>query len=297
MSTHYPIITWTTDQTSGTVSIDGGAASGTTQNINDTGLIAWEPAAIAGRTDPHLWEHLAALINAETGTHGVTVTGYQWHVQAFSINLLSYSTPIPRVEMQVTTSSQSTAPELSFDDIATARRFGFDSIDVTAVPRVPAGAGPNYTGWSFITSVIPDGLLSFGTASRDYDDTPGYNASRTRSPHNPSAFVTVQHSTVQRWPIVWKGAPMRHKSRYYAALSDFASVAGTSTDDTNGTLQGLIDADQDDDRDFWVWLDSSTAKKVSLDWAGPVVSVDTFAVQSAFGNQRMDVSLPFIEVS
>lgn len=290
MSTHYPLIAWTVDGT-GTVVADGPGGTAAAESLNQSALLGWDPTQALGDT---IASTLVDAIDAGFGTHGMSTDGLTYRTSAFDVGVVSYECPFPRYQIAIDAGTPtSTAPTLTFSSAAVALQFGFTSASVNAVP---VGATPT-ADWAFVTDATPDGVLSFGTVSRDYDDVPGYNASRTRSPHNPSAFVTIQHSSIQRWPIVWKGAPMRHKSRYYAALADFASVAGTSTADTNGTLQGLIDADQDDNNAFLVWLDSSTAKQVSLDWAGPVVSVDTFAVQSAFGNQRMDVSLPFIEVA
>lgn len=289
---HYPLITWTTDQTSGTVRVDGGASSGTTQTISDTGLIAWEPTAISGRTDPHLWEHLATLINAETGTHGVTVTGYVWRVRRFGVGVVTYETPIPRVEMRITTAApQSTPPEMSFDVLATAEAFGFSVLDAEAVPR----AATPTDQWSWVTDVTPAGLLSFGVVGNVWEPDRRHNATRTWSDYDPDSFVTVAHAVRTAYSVEADNVSRRHRTIEEAQESSLADQAGTSTSDTNGTLEGLLEADMDDDRSFYLWKASDSVSKVRLIWRENP-SVSDFAASASLGPRRMNVRLPMREV-
>jgi len=286
---HYPLIAWTVT-TTGTADVTGPGGTDSARTVAASDTLAWEPSSVAGVTG--LDETLTTAIDAGFGTHGMSSDGNVWHVAPFGVGAVSYDTPFPRIQYNIDAgSSTSTAPELDFSSSAVAKQFGFSTATVTAVPR---NATPT-ADWAFVTNVTIPGVLSFGVVGRRWDPDPGYNASRLRSKFTPSSQTTLQHSSITTYAVEWFNASTRFLTAEQAALSVYADDAGTSTSDTDGTLESMLDADQDDDVDFYLWVDASTAHQVSLVWDRDP-SVRDFVAPGSLGTRRVNVTLPFIEV-
>lgn len=297
VTNHYPLISWTSDLT-GTVSVRGDTGTSSAVSLGGSGRLGWEPSAVGGVTSA--FDVLESKINSVSGSSGVTVTGVVYHVEPFvaysgSASFVgSFASPFPRVELQITDAAVTGAPpQLIFDSAATAKQFGFSTATVTGAPN---GASLVTTDeWFFDTDVTIPTVLSFGVVGRRWDPDVGYKASRIRSPFDASSQTTVQHAARRAYAIEWLNASARYIDAERAGMTLYADDAGTDATDTDATLEAMLDADQDDDVDFYLWLDGSTQRKVSLLWDSDPTT-QTFVSVGSLGNRRFNISLPLIEV-
>jgi len=179
-------------------------------------------AASTPSTSESLHGRLAIGIDAALAAAGfgaATVTG-TWDDGAYAY---------PRVTLTIGGIASALSWTLAIADLAGRLWLGY--LDATTAS----------SGMSLSTTCSHAGIWAPMVPWSDVDAQPGYVASQVASPFAPAQATTVTLAARDVRVCQWRRVAARYVTGYYAALTSFAGAAGTSTSDTQDTVERLID--------------------------------------------------------
>lgn len=175
---------------------------------------------------------------------------------------------------------------------ALMRRLGFHGTPSGGLIRINASTAGQFA--TFATTGFSDGLWAPMVPWADIEDLPGYIGQQASSPFEPSQRTVVDLGDRHLRVVQWRHVPMRSVTTFYATDAVAASVALTSTSDTYGTVERVVDAAIAGE-DFALVPESGTSRTVVLDWSADLSVADLAERESAFGGRRYSVTLPLVD--
>lgn len=175
---------------------------------------------------------------------------------------------------------------------ALMRRLGFHGTPSGGIIRISATTAGQFA--TFSTTGFSEGLWAPMVPWSDVEDIPGHIAQQAASPFEPSQRTVVELGDRHRRVVQWRHVPMRSITAFYATDPVAASVALTSTSDTYGTVERVVDAAIAGE-DFAFVPSAGTSQTVILDWSADLSVADLAERESAFGGRRYSVTLPLVD--
>lgn len=168
------------------------------------------------------------------------------------------------------------------------RSLGFHGTPSGGLIRI-AGVGSTVS-----TTGYHAGLLAPCVPWSVIDDAPGYIAQQAVSPFEPDQRTVVSLGARNLRAVQWRHVPQRMLSTWYAEDAASAAQALSSTSDTYGTVQRLVDAVVVSDRALRLVESSGDGVDCVLDWASDLTVRSLAEVEDGIGGRRYTITLPTV---
>lgn len=168
------------------------------------------------------------------------------------------------------------------------RALGFHGTPGGGVIRI------NGVGSTVSTTGFHSGIWAPMVPWTDIEVEPGYIAQQAISPFDASKRTVVELGARSVQIAQWRIVPMRDITEVYARQTAAAAVAGTSTADTYGTLERLVDAVVGSSRDLRLITEDGTGYTCTLQWERDLSTADLAEREESRGGRRYTVTMPLL---
>lgn len=276
----YPAHTWRVD-VSGALDV---TISGATETISLSGsdLYGFAPDAASAATSGELADYIAQRVATHTDVASCVAV---WVTGTTFVE--------PRYRLDITGTATQTSDPAIKGTAALMRQIGMHGVDTFGTITVTGSHVPLSASASVQSQGFNDGVWSPNRDAAFEEVVVARVARQVRSPTSPSAYTVTSLGTADGRTVSHLAVDRRHITQERAAQALYAAQAGTSTGDTYGTLDRLIDAAVDGQA-LRLYRAAGDYTAVGLVWEDGLAT-DDLATSESVGGRRVRVVLPYID--